>query len=188
MSRPVSDTRAGFMESQGAGTQVLASAAMALKMGVPIYGIVALTNTATDKAGRSIPAPGRGLLTTARESPVNYPSPLLDISYRKKQLDFEMKQIREWRENQVEDPEFVEQMVKRKEKAALSIWGNEFYLGNENIAPLRGALAVWGLTIDDLGVASFHGTGTKANDFNESQVTQLQLEHLGRTKVKNNNR
>jgi fatty acid synthase subunit alpha len=41
---------------------------------------------------------------------------------------------------------------------------------------------VWGLTVDDIGVASFHGTGTKANDENESRVTQLQMQHLGRKK------
>lgn len=29
---------------------------------------------------------------------------------------------------------------------------------------------------------SFHGTGTQANDFNESEVLQKQLEHLGRTR------
>jgi hypothetical protein len=37
-------------------------------MGCPIYGVLALTSTATDREGRSIPAPGRGILTTAREA------------------------------------------------------------------------------------------------------------------------
>lgn len=50
------------------------------------------------------------------------------------------------------------------------------------VAPLRRALAVWGLTIDDIGVASFHGTSTKANDKNESSVFNHQFSHLGRTK------
>jgi fatty acid synthase subunit beta len=200
MSRPCADTRAGFMESQGAGTQILMSADLAIMMGVPIFGIVALTNTATDKVGRSIPAPGRGLLTTAKESkntgiPTNL---LLDIKYRKRQLEFERETIKRWKEHEIEllnmsaeSPEiakqnilFVEQQAERREKVALAMWGNEFYVGNHGISPIRGALAVWGLTLDDLGVASFHGTGTKANDFNESQVTQLQLEHLGRKKGK----
>ncbi|KAH0325133.1 fatty acid synthase subunit alpha, partial [Aureobasidium melanogenum] len=52
------------------------------------------------------------------------------------------------------------------------------------IAPLRGALATWGLTIDDLDVASFHGTSTVANDKNESDVICQQMEHLGRKKGK----
>lgn len=51
MSRPATDTRAGFMESQGAGNHVMMCADLAVKLGVPIYGIVALTNTATDKVG-----------------------------------------------------------------------------------------------------------------------------------------
>lgn len=56
MSRPTTSTRAGFMESQGCGVQVLMSAKTAIEMGASIYGIVAYTATATDKAGRSIPA------------------------------------------------------------------------------------------------------------------------------------
>ena len=67
MSRPATTSRAGFMESQGAGIQILMQAKLAIQMGVPIYGIVALSNTATDKEGRSVPAPGQGILTTARE-------------------------------------------------------------------------------------------------------------------------
>ena len=91
MSRPVSDTRAGFMESQGAGTEILMSADLAIKMGVPIYGIIALTNTATDKVGRSVPAPGQGLMTTARESceQMAPTAMLLDINYRREQLQYE---------------------------------------------------------------------------------------------------
>ena len=56
-----------------------------------------------------------------------------------------------------------------KVKAAYSVWGNDFYVNDPHIAPLRGALAVYGLKIDDLDIASFHGTGTKANDLNESK-------------------
>lgn len=68
MSRPATTTRDGFMEAQGAGMQVLMPASLAIEMGVPIYGILAMTATATDKSGRSVPAPGRGILTVARES------------------------------------------------------------------------------------------------------------------------
>jgi fatty acid synthase subunit alpha len=38
------------------------------------------------------------------------------------------------------------------------------------------------LTIDDLDIASFHGTSTVANDKNESSVICQQLKHLGRKK------
>jgi fatty acid synthase subunit alpha len=60
-------------------------------------------------------------------------------------------------------------------------WGQGFFRNDPSIAPLRGALAVWGLTVDDLAVASFHGTSTKLNDKNESAVVNLQMRHLGRT-------
>ena len=41
---------------------------------------------------------------------------------------------------------------------------------------------MWGLTVDDIAVASFHGTSTNANDRNESQVVHRQFEHLGRSR------
>ncbi|KAJ2264372.1 fatty acid synthase alpha subunit Lsd1, partial [Coemansia sp. RSA 371] len=44
-----------------------------------------------------------------------------------------------------------------------------------------GSLAAWGLQADDIGAASFHGTGTYANDLNEARVLDAQLKHLGRT-------
>ena len=66
-------------------------------------------------------------------------------------------------------------------KAAQSQWGNEFFKNEPRIAPLRGALATYGLTIDDLGVASFHGTSTMANDKNESATLNDMMKHLGRS-------
>lgn len=98
MSRPTTSTRAGFMESQGCGAQILMSASTALKMGATIYGIVAHTHTATDKAGRSIPAPGVGILGSAREiRTIKSPSLVLDVKYRQRQLAFRRKQISEVR-------------------------------------------------------------------------------------------
>ncbi|KAI9138416.1 fatty acid synthase [Paraphysoderma sedebokerense] len=206
MSRPCTSSRSGFMESQGAGIQILMSAKIALEMGVPIYGIVALTNTATDKCGRSVPAPGQGILTTAREMKSCSPSPLLDMKYRTRQIERQRRQIKIWVEEEIDhvraeaenlkssmtDTEvasfiddrtsLIEREAERQEKAALSTWGNDFYKNDQRIAPLRGALAVWGLTIDDINFASFHGTGTKANDVNESDVLNRQFSHLGRTK------
>lgn len=281
MSRPATSTRGGFVESQGAGTQILMTAALAIQMGVPIYAIVEHVSTATDKVGRSVPAPGQGILTTARERPgtAGFTSPLLDLEYRRRHLTTELKLVDEWAKyeldylekeysastasasaastslassalssatstasdapptssaaqksassgaqaSSLEHPkistpaegaptsataatetalpadstpagssvaeqyhkqlvEHVEFEVARRKRIAYATWGNEFYRANPSIAPLRGALAVYGLTIDDIAVASFHGTGTKGNDINESQVVQRQLEHLGRTK------
>ncbi|KAF6812261.1 fatty acid synthase alpha subunit [Colletotrichum sojae] len=206
MSRPTTTSRNGFMESQGSGTQLLMSAKLALDMGMPIHGILALTTTATDKTGRSVPAPGQGVLTTARENAGKFPSPLLDINYRRRQINLRKKQIKQWQESELEylydeveamkaqggefnekeyshaRAEHIRQEAERQEKEVLRSLGNDFWKNNPEIAPLRGALATWGLTIDDLNVASFHGTSTKANDKNESSVICQQLRHLGRTK------
>ena len=206
MSRPTTTTRNGFMESQGCGMQVIMNARLALDMGVPIYGVIGFTATATDKIGRSVPAPGQGVLTTAREQTSKFPSPLLDIKYRKRQMDLRRKQIRNWQESELmylheevsamkqqggdfnetdymEDrAAHIEREARRQEKDALNSLGNNFWKQDPRIAPLRGALATWGLTIDDLGVASFHGTSTVANDKNESDVLCQQMKHLGRKK------
>ncbi|KAI9700655.1 MAG: 3-oxoacyl-[acyl-carrier-protein] synthase [Candelina mexicana] len=206
MSRPTTTTRNGFMESQGCGVQVIMNAKLALEMGVPIYGVIALTSTATDKVGRSVPAPGQGVLTGARENPTKFPSPLLDIKYRKRQVELRKKQIKQWQESELEylheelaamksqgggfnESEFlqdraqhIEREAIRQEKDALNSLGNIFWKQDSRIAPLRGALATWGLTIDDVGVASFHGTSTVANDKNESDVICQQMKHLGRKK------
>ncbi|KAG0158728.1 hypothetical protein PDIDSM_6247 [Penicillium digitatum] len=207
MSRPTTTTRAGFMESQGCGMQLIMTAQLALDMGVPIHGIIALTTTATDKIGRSVPAPGQGVLTTARENPGKFPSPLLDIKYRRRQLDLRKKQINEWQEAELlylqeeadamkaqsdetfneaeymqERAQHIEREAIRQEKDAQYSLGNNFWKQDPRIAPLRGAMATWGLTVDDIDIASFHGTSTVANDKNESDVICQQMKHLGRTK------
>lgn len=183
------------------------TAKLALEMGLPIYGVLALTTTASDKIGRSVPAPGQGVLTTAREeSTSKFPSPLLDLKYRRRQIDIRKKQIRLWKESEFEylyeevaaikaqSPDLdekaytedralhIEKEASRQETEAVRSLGNNFWKQDSSIAPLRGALATWGLTIDDLDVASFHGTSTKANDKNESSVINQQLTHLGRKK------
>ncbi|WWC63190.1 uncharacterized protein I303_105790 [Kwoniella dejecticola CBS 10117] len=200
-SRPMTSTRAGFMESQGCGVHVMMSAKTALEMGASIQGIVAYTSTHTDKAGRSIPAPGRGILSTAREITPKEALPLLDIKYRSRQLTFRRRQISQWLENEHEllrieletrkdakdndawfqsRVSFIDDEARRQEKDALATFGM-LEGSHPNIAPLRRALAVWGLDADSVGVISCHGTSTKANDKNESGVYNLQFEQLGRT-------
>jgi phosphopantetheine--protein transferase-like protein len=261
--RPTTTQRAGFTEAQGAGMQLLVAADLAFEMGLPIYGVVALTNTATDKEGRSLPAPGQGILTTARERTLRFGSPLLRLPYRLRRLDRELRHIEEARIDEMEtlreeieaardryesneeirepgegsvdsgdisdsswqcvdSPSLDDAPLKSKEdssscdgnhedaglrfeanleefkeeretllqaeadhgiRMAKRRWGNFFFANasNEGIAPLRGALAVFGLGIDDIRVASFHGTSTKLNDVNESEVTQRQMESLQRS-------
>lgn len=111
---------------------------------------------------------------TAREVASKYPSPILNFAYRRRQLEFRRKQISQWLENETEMLKFeiesrqgeelpadyvserfatIEREAKRQESEALSVYG--MLAGSDpSIAPLRRALAVWGLTIDDVGVAS----------------------------------
>lgn len=203
MSRPATTTRGGFMEAQGTGVHVLMSAKTALEMGCPIRGIVAFTSTSTDKAGRSVPAPGRGALTIAREIQSKHPLPILDIAYRSRQLAFRRRQIADWLENErhllQEELEFrkshnepasgdylasrvadLEKEAARQEKDALATYGMLQGV-DPRVSPLRRALAVWGLTADDVGVLSIHGTGTGANENNETHVWNDVFANISRT-------
>ncbi|KAL3433440.1 hypothetical protein BDV09DRAFT_171990 [Aspergillus tetrazonus] len=208
MSRPAASTRNGFMESHGCGVQILTTARLAIEMGLPVRGVIAFVETSSDKASRSVPAPGRGILSKAREVRSSSPSsslissPLLNISNRRKRLDFRKKQIEFARETALEELQLeiahveeseVEDYIRERTaqinaeaqkdlRNAQYHLGNAFWQNDPSIAPLRGALAVWGLTIDDLDVASFHGTSTKLNEKNECSLIQAQLSHLGRAK------
>lgn len=111
----------------------------------------------------------------AREVSSKYPSQILDISYRKRQIEFRRSQISQWLQNEVEllkmevanrskNAELpsdyladrlaaIESEAKRQESEALGTFGM-LNGADPSIAPLRRALAVWGLTVDDIGVAS----------------------------------
>ncbi|KZT01368.1 fatty acid synthase [Laetiporus sulphureus 93-53] len=203
MSRPATTTRGGFMEAQGTGVHVLMSAKTALELGCPIQGIVAFTSTSTDKAGKSIPAPGRGALTIGREVHCQQQLPVLDVMYRSRQLTFRRNQISQWLDNErqllQDELEFresqgetmdehylacrvadIEKEAARQEKDALATYGM-LHGSDPRVAPLRRALAVWGFTADDIGVLSLHGTGTKANEGNETHVWNDIFANISRT-------
>lgn len=202
MSRPATSSRSGFVEAEGAGIQVVTSATVALEMGLPIVSVIAMTHTAMDKAGRSIPAPGRGLLGAARQSSGAFDSPWMTMSYRRRALKNRLKQIEETKEfqlgylheelgvistdtvaaveNRAQRLKCIESDAQRDRREARNQYGNRFWTHDERIAPIRGALAVWGLTVNDLDFTSFHGTSTKANELNEAMLVDTQLQHLGR--------
>ncbi|HCU25277.1 MAG TPA: hypothetical protein DF383_09680 [Deltaproteobacteria bacterium] len=203
MSRPMTKTRPGFMESQGATIKILMAGDVALQAGAPIHSVVAMVHTASDGQGDSVPAPGKGVLTVAKEAK-GPTSPLLDLKLRRRVLENKMKDIQDRKvkeEKRVERKRkniikregkvageariaamkaHIEDQVRRDEQAVLSVYGNNFYKDDPTISPLRGALAVFGLTPDDIGVVSFHGTSTKANDKNESSVVNKIMKSLGR--------
>ncbi|UJO24867.1 hypothetical protein CLAFUW4_14443 [Fulvia fulva] len=179
MSRPTAESRSGFVEAHGCGVQILCRGDMALEMGLPVYGIIAGSTMAADKVGRSVPAPGQGILTFARET------------------------------GQAQLQTFLEQTGSAPPSSATQASDDESGCGSPatlvtppgssqgpnairrsssglrsqrpTVSPLRASLETWGLTIDDLDVASLHGTSTKANDINEPEVICKQMTHLGRT-------
>ncbi|KAJ2799522.1 fatty acid synthase alpha subunit Lsd1 [Coemansia guatemalensis] len=194
MCRPCTSTRNGFMEGEGAGVVVLMSASAAIECGAPIYGVIGMSATATDKQGRSVPAPGQGILTTARELGSSSSSRMLDFDYRRQKLQQQLHALDLWRQTELDELKAdggstdlehlageVEHLYLRQKSALQDTWGGEFWKSSSHISPLRGSLAAWGLSADDIGLASFHGTSTLANDKNESDVLNSQLRHLGRT-------
>merc|ERR1712050_651814 len=195
-SRPMSSTRGGFVESHGAGIAVLMSGDLAVEMGVPIYGVVGLVHCAMDREGRSVPAPGKGVLTIAAESPAAQYSPALSLDYRRRHLESELKGVEDWhtqalnvlesgaktmgpQEMQQHRDAITEEYIRQKATARRQ-WGTEWWKGHKSISPLRGALAAWNLTVDDIGMCSCHGTSTKLNDKNDSDIIQTQMSALGR--------
>lgn len=68
----------------------------------------------------------------------------------------------------------IEAEAARQEKDALAMYGMlEGF--DPRIAPLRRALAVWGLTADDIGVLSIHGTSTNANVSGHRLLNETEL-------------
>ncbi|WP_448851967.1 fatty acid synthase subunit beta domain-containing protein [Corynebacterium sp. 335C] len=65
-SRPNDRRRAGFVESAGGGTVLLARGSVARDLGLPVLGVVAYASSFADGAHTSIPAPGLGALGAGR--------------------------------------------------------------------------------------------------------------------------
>jgi len=145
-----------------------------------------------------VPAPGKGVLTVVSESPAAKYAPTLQISYRRAQLQAELAGIETWKRasqtavddrssglevDEVEIHQRQQAMDEEHQRLVASAkrkWGTEWWKGHDSISPLRGALSTWGLTVDDIGLASCHGTSTKLNDVNESDILNSEMEMLGR--------
>lgn len=158
--RPMTKTRNGFTESQGSGMQVLVRGDIALKMGLPCFGIVNYTSINSDKISKSLPAPGKGVLTTARKTKTKFKQRKLDIDYRKQQVS-----------KLTENDDYTKRY-----------WQVEYSKNDPKISPIEGSLSVFGLNINDIGVSSCHGTSTKANDKNETNIINTIMETHERSK------
>ncbi|MFT5458789.1 MAG: fatty acid synthase, partial [Myxococcota bacterium] len=65
MSRSNDLRRGGFVESHGGGAALLVRGDVALRLGLPVFGVVAYAGTYTDGIHPSVPAPGLGALGCA---------------------------------------------------------------------------------------------------------------------------
>ncbi|KAF7310893.1 Fatty acid synthase [Mycena chlorophos] len=139
MSRPTTTTRAGFMEAQGTGVHIVMSVKTALELGCPIRGVLAFTSTSTNKAGRSIPAPGLGPLIVARQI-----SQWLTHEHAQFQEEVQLLKT----EGIVVDDEYVSLRVASVEKATVQREKDAFRMysmlegSDPSISILRRALAV----------------------------------------------
>jgi fatty acid synthase len=66
VSRANDRRRGGFVESEGGGTVLVTRGDIALKMGLPVFGVIGYARSFADGAHTSIPAPGLGALGAAR--------------------------------------------------------------------------------------------------------------------------
>ena len=69
MSRSNDARRRGFVEAQGGGTVLLARGDVALRLGLPVRGVLAYAGSFGDGIHKSIPAPGLGALSAALGGP-----------------------------------------------------------------------------------------------------------------------
>lgn len=146
--RPMTKSRNGFTESHGAGIQVLVRGDIAIKMGLPCYGIVNYTSINSDKISKSLPAPGKGVLTAAKKSGTKFRQRKLDVAYRKKHVE----------------------KLTNNDEYTKRYWQIDYFKNDSKISPIQGSLSIFGLDINDIGVSSCHGTSTKANDKNETNI------------------
>ena len=204
MSRPTAESRAGFVEAQGAGVQILCRGDIALAMGLPVYGVIAASTMAADKIGRSVPAPGQGILTFAKETKDTGISRHLHFQRQGGEPKRKCSSTSSNSSSETAPSDMCNDWSERSsetdvtpgtppdtlfDRSVSSTWlhanhnsdlSKRSVVPGPTVSPLRAGLAAWGLTVDDLDFASLHGTSTKANDINEPDVLCKQMAHLGR--------
>ena len=178
MSRPNDRRRRGFVEAQGGGTVLVARADLAVAVGLPIYAVVALARSYADGIHKSIPAPGPGVMAVAAERKARdgelTGAERCDLGAR----------TAAWREVSVKLSAVAEALgeessraIERAERRRIF---HDIAAGDDRVSPMRRALAVFGLTPDDVVAAWKHDTSTDANDPNENRAYDRIFHWLGR--------
>ncbi|ORX68737.1 hypothetical protein DL89DRAFT_284805 [Linderina pennispora] len=179
LSQPCTATCSGFAEGIVSWILIRMSASAAIRCGAPIYGVPAMTATATDKEGHIIPTPGQGILMIARESPTGDISPFLNISLRRQERQKIIASIKSWADAKHSQlggksdftntrVKCIESKVRQMIKNAQGEQSNKFWRNDPTIFSLCSSLATWRLTI-------------VASGKNDPHVINQQLKKLGRT-------
>ncbi len=178
MSRPNDRRRRGFVEAQGGGTVLVARGDLAVRMGLPVYAVVALARTYGDGIHRSIPAPGPGVMAVAAERRAREGeaggAELCDLGARNAQWEALRAKLRGL------DEALGAERVAALEASERRRIFHDLHPGDERVSPLRRALAVYGLGPDDVAAAWKHDTSTDANDPNENRAYDRIFRWLGR--------
>jgi len=179
MSRPNDRRRRGFVEAQGGGTVLVARGDLAVRMGLPIYAVVALARSYGDGIHRSIPAPGPGVMAVAAERKAREGeesgAELCDLASRNTAWEALRAKLRG-----LEDTLGAERVAALEASERRRIF-HDLHAGDERVSPLRRALAVYGLGPDDVAAAWKHDTSTDANDPNENRAYDRIFRWLGRS-------
>jgi 3-oxoacyl-(acyl-carrier-protein) synthase len=174
--RPNDRRRRGFVEAQGAGALLLCRASLAMRAGLPVYGVVAYAGSFGDGINQSVPAPGLGILAaTAETGAPRDGGTACGFAERRAAIAAVLARRDDLARTLGADA--ADELV----RAARRRHAHEFQVDRADISPLRGALGVFGLTADDIAVVSKHDTSTAANDLNENRLHTWLQEKLGRT-------
>ncbi|KIX02313.1 uncharacterized protein Z518_08254 [Rhinocladiella mackenziei CBS 650.93] len=193
MSRPMTATRAGFVESHGCGMQLLTSASLAIEMGLPIRGVLAFAGTAADGIGRSVPRPGAGIASFAAEHSSKLSSHLSSplggsvpsqrvISYESPNVHLKHSFTTLPSEPKVATPPDSPHLLPFHHISRQDHWSKYNRLDlppRQPTSALQRALSKFDLTANDIHVLCLHATSTPAGDANELEVLNRQLLALG---------
>ncbi|MCC7070362.1 MAG: DUF1729 domain-containing protein [Deltaproteobacteria bacterium] len=178
MSRGSDSRRRGFVEAHGAGVAVVCTAALALRLGLPVYGVLAFAGSSGDGLQKSVPAPGQGALSfvAERRAPEQrHDDGACDLVGRRQRLR-QIERERDLLAGMVGVDEAARMVADARRRLA-----HEPGAGRDDVSPLRAALAVLGLCADDVAVVSKHDSSTQANDENEARLHETIMGALGRS-------
>lgn len=140
----------------GASIQILTTAELAIEIGLPIYAICSYTNISSNISGKFSSEINKNFIPVDKNTDIEFQ---LDYSYRINNYKNSISTINN----------------SNLKKYFRRYWGHLFYKDNKYIPEIKGALSVWGLSIDDIDQIYFCSESDNLNigDFIETQMQYL---------------